>query len=348
LALLLAVREQTSSLASAGTAVAALGAGFAVAAPVHGRVLDRLGARRVLPLVTTVHAGALVLIAGSCVPVAALALVAGATTPPLSALMRAAWLDRVSDEDQRAFVLGVEAVAVEASFVLGPAAVSLLLLVAKPGTALVVLAAVTATGTLGFAAAAGDTTPPVPSGAGALGPLRSPGLRTLLAATAAFGAADGVAQIAVVGATGERLAGLLLTIAGAGSVGGGLLYVRRRHRDSVVDFSSAHLAMAAALVLAAAASPSDPWLAVVLLGHGVVGSPVPIANSRLLAHVTAQRQATEAGTWLVVAVVVGAAVGSGVGGWIVEQAGVPPALLVAAAAMASAGGIASARRATLR
>jgi predicted MFS family arabinose efflux permease len=338
-------------LASAGASAAALAVGFGLAAPVLGRVLDRLGARRVLPLVGTAHAGALVAVAGTEVSVAALAFVAGATTPPLSAVMRATWIARIHDEDSRAFVLGVEAVAVEASFVMGPGLVSLLLVAATPATALVVLAGVTATGALGFAAGAGagaGVVSPLPGRADALGPLRSPGTRTLLAATGAFGIADGITQLAVVGATGRHLAGVLLAAVAAASFGGGLVYVRWRRVDSALDFCTAHFAMAVALVLAAGASPSNLGLAGALVVQGLVGSPVPIANSRLLARVTERRHATEAGTWLVVAVVVGGAIGSAVGGWVVEHAGVAPALLTGAAALAGGGAIASARRASLR
>jgi predicted MFS family arabinose efflux permease len=271
------------------------------------------------------------------------ALCAGATTPPLPALMRATWIARLAHETERAFVLGVEAIAVEASFVLGPAVVSLLLVATTPAAALVVLSGVTAAGALGFATVS-CASPSEPAPPGLLGPLRSRGVRTLLATTVAFGVAEGIVPVAVVGATGERLAGVLLTTAALASVGGGLLYVRRRRGDSVRDFAGAHLAMATALVVAAAAGRSEAGVAVALFILGLVGSPVPITNSRLLARVTEPRHATEAGTWLVVAVVSGSAAGSVTGGWVVEHADAPPALLVGAAAMACGAGIAWGRR----
>ncbi len=178
-------------------------------------------------------------------------------------------------------MLGVEAVAVEASFVMGSGLVSLLLVAATPATALVVLAGVTATGALGVAAGAGaGAGAPLPGRADALGPMRSPGTRTLLAATGAFGIADGITQLAVVGATGRHLAGVLLAAVAAASFGGGLVYVRWRRVDSALDFCTAHFAMAVALVLAAGASPSNLGLAGALVVQGLVGSPVPIDNSR--------------------------------------------------------------------
>lgn len=348
LAVLLVARDRSGSVAGAGASVAALGIGFAVTTPVLGRLLDRLGVRRLLPVLCATHGAALIAIAGTGVRLPALALVAGATTPPLSAVLRAAWLGRLRDERSRTFVLGVEALVVEASFVLGPAAVSLLLLTATPATALVVLAGMTVVGGLGFTAPAGAAPAVVASGADVLGPLRSPGVRTLLAATAAFGIGEGVLQVAVVGAAGPQLAGVLLTTAAGASVAGGLLYVRRRHTDAARDFAAAHLAMAGGFVLVAVASGSDAALAAGLLVIGLAGSPVPITNSRLLALVSERRHATESATWLVVAVVVGGAIGSSAGGEVVERLGVPPALLVGATALTAGGAIAAARRASLR
>jgi hypothetical protein len=262
--------------------------------------------------------------------------------------MRATWIDRVVDEGERAFVLGVEAVAVEASFVLGPAAVSSLLVVATPSTALLVLAGAGVAGNLGFVAAATGAPTRAAAPVGALGPLRARGVRTLLAATVAFGVAEGIVPVAVVGAMDERLAGVLLTTAAGASAGGGLLYVRRPPGDAVLHFAAAHVAMGVTLVLAAVLSPSDAGLAVAVLVLGLAGAPVPVTNSRLLAGVTAPGHAAEAGTWLVVAVVTGSAVGSATAGWLVEHGGVPPALLVAAVVVAVGGAIAWRRRATLR
>lgn len=78
------VWSATGSYSEAGFAAGAFGAGPAVSAPVAGRALDRLGQRRVLPLLAAGFAGALVALvlanghlgAG---PVNALAAVAGLT-----------------------------------------------------------------------------------------------------------------------------------------------------------------------------------------------------------------------------------------------------------------------------
>ena len=86
----------TGSYSTAGLATGAFGIGSAISAPIAGRTLDRLGPRRVLPVLAVAFAAAL---AGLTVAadrldgtgLAVLALLAGLTRPPIEAGVRAAW-----------------------------------------------------------------------------------------------------------------------------------------------------------------------------------------------------------------------------------------------------------------
>jgi predicted MFS family arabinose efflux permease len=95
-AIVVLVRSATGSYSSAGFAAGAFGIGTAVSAPFAGRALDRLGQRRVLPLLAAGFSVALIVLAlasghlGGGVLVA-LAVVAGLTRPPLEAALRAMW-----------------------------------------------------------------------------------------------------------------------------------------------------------------------------------------------------------------------------------------------------------------
>ena len=60
LATILVVRGSTGSYAAAGVVSAALAAGIAISAPVCGRLVDRLGAPRVLVPLAAAHAAAIV------------------------------------------------------------------------------------------------------------------------------------------------------------------------------------------------------------------------------------------------------------------------------------------------
>lgn len=342
----MAVRDRSGSFADAGAAVAALGLGFATVAPVQARLLDRLGHRRVLPALAVVHVAAVIALDLGAGSPLALAFVAGAASPQISASMRGVWQRHVDDSDDRLFVLGIEAVAVEVTFLVAPAAVSLLLVAMEPAAAMVVLSGLTAVGSAAFAWSAPSVVAAVAS-PWSVGPLRSPGLRALVAATVAFGIADGIVQVAVPSASTEQGAGLLLTVIGVGTVGGGLLYTRTAGRDAVRDFAVAHVALAAALAATAVLTASTATLVVALLLVGLAASPVAIANSRLLARVTDHHHAIEAYAWLVVAVAAGGAVGAATGGWLVDHLDVTVPYVAASVAAAVGGGVAWAWRDSL-
>ena len=75
LAIVLYLREQTGSFAVAGGVSGALAFGSAIGAPVQGRLVDRIGARRVLLPIAVVHAislGAIVGLAELSAPTLAL------------------------------------------------------------------------------------------------------------------------------------------------------------------------------------------------------------------------------------------------------------------------------------
>ncbi|MFD0577714.1 MFS transporter [Dactylosporangium darangshiense] len=75
LALVLFVQESRGSFAAAGFVAGCFAVGTACGAPVTGRLVDRVGATRVLLVTAAVHAGALLAIAG--LPRVPLGVVAG-------------------------------------------------------------------------------------------------------------------------------------------------------------------------------------------------------------------------------------------------------------------------------
>lgn len=97
LALLLLVRLQTGSFATAGLVVGAFTLSSAAASPLLGILVDRVGARPLLVMVAVGQAGALpalVIAAQSGATLAILVVVAalaGALTPPISGCVRALW-----------------------------------------------------------------------------------------------------------------------------------------------------------------------------------------------------------------------------------------------------------------
>ena len=82
LAIVLYLREQTGSFAVAGAVSGTMAAGSAIGAPVQGRLVDRIGARRVLLPIAVVHAISL----GAIVGLAELSAPAGDVTAAITAV----------------------------------------------------------------------------------------------------------------------------------------------------------------------------------------------------------------------------------------------------------------------
>ena len=148
-------------------------------------------------------------------PLLACAIPFGVTYPPLFAATRALLTRMAGSEDLAATAFAFEAIVQEAFFITGPLLVALLVAVASPQAALAFVAVVTSVGTLAFAA-----TQRVASASGEAGPdqllgaLASPGVRTLLVVSAAFGLAFGTLEVTMPAFADER---------GSNAVGGVLL-----------------------------------------------------------------------------------------------------------------------------
>jgi MFS family permease len=104
LAIVLFLRQETGSYASAGIVSAAFALGGGAGAPLLGRLIDRFGQGRVLVPLALGHAAGLGAVVGLTLlgaPVAVLAVVAlaaGLSIPPISATMRPLWGPLLSRE----------------------------------------------------------------------------------------------------------------------------------------------------------------------------------------------------------------------------------------------------------
>jgi hypothetical protein len=358
LAILLLVQSSTGSFTSAGLTVAAFAGGSAVGGVAQARWIDRTRQTRALVASGTVHPLALVLLipaarAGALPVPLALGALAGAAAPQLSACMRALWIELLPEGPRRTVAFALEAVLVEAVFLVGPALVAGMLAFTRPAGVLLVVSAASATGTLGLAATGasrawrgrGARTSRPQARTRLAGPLSSPAIRLVVAAAVLFGIGDGVAQVAVtgfaVGQGSERLAGLLLTAMSAGSVAAGLLYGTRAWRGSwTARFAALNWLLGTALGLAALAirvGAGPVPVAAALLLAGLAVAPIATENSLLVDAAAPPGTVTEAFAWLVTAVVAGGAAGSALAGPLLDRFGAAPAMLLAAIAPIAAG-----------
>ena len=357
LAIVLFVHDRTGSFARAGAVSAAYGAAAGLGLPLLGRLVDRVGQTRVLAVVALLHGcatAALVALGLSGAPTGALAAagaVAGFTVPPISPCLRGIFADLLDGAETLRAALVLDAIVLELVFIGGPALTALLVAVASPAAALVVGAVVTVGGAWAFA-----WTPPSrawrgsgPAG-GLAGPLRSPGLRTLLISSVGLGFGLGTLEVALpafgVEEGSRSWGGVFIAALSAGSAAGGLWYgavappgVRRAYLVLGVVLSAG---------IALLALPGSA-LAMVLLAPvaGAALAPLTAAVNELTGEVAPEGTLTEAYAWAITAAVGGLAAGTAAAGVIIDEVGWREAILCGSAAGLMTAGVAYARRATL-
>ena len=361
LALVLYLVHERDSFAVAGLVDGAFGIGAAVGSPLQSRLIDRLGQRRVLlplAIVDVTATGALVALTESGAPTAALmacGLVGGFAIPNVGAALRTLWpelLRRREDLMPAAFAL--DSVAIELLFTAGPLIAAAVIALVSPIAALALSAVCTIAGVALFVVQppSRDWKPDERAGShGALGALRSGGVRTLMLATLPVGFCFGAIEISLPAFAQElgapEWAGVLLSVWALASAIGGLAYGARNWR---LPLDSVYLRLAALLPLGflpALAAPSVAAMALLIVPAGLLIAPLGAAGNQLIGQLAPAGAITEAYTWPVTAMIAGFAVGTAVGGALVE--GVDwQACFVAASATGVLGAlIAYSQRATL-
>lgn len=361
LALILYLRETTGSFAVAGIVAGGLAAGAGVGAPLQGRLVDRVGARRVLPPLAFAHAAALGAIVGlgelgAAAPLLLLfSFTAGVAIPPTSSVLRSMWPGLLKERTellQAAYAL--DSVLIELIFVVGPLLTGLIAALGSPAAALVVSAVSVVAGTLLFTSLPPSrAVEPIAAEhrAGLLGALSSPGVRSLVFTSIPAGIGLGMCEVALPAfshASGRaELAGVLLAIWSIGSAAGGLIYGALPRRPPL---NRVHLLVAVLLpvsLLPLAAAPSVAVMALLVIPAGMFIAPLLATRNELVGWVAPAGSRTEAYTWPVTAFVGGIAIGAALSGAIIEASGWRVSFLVAAGAAAVGAVVTVARRGTL-
>jgi predicted MFS family arabinose efflux permease len=349
-AIIVVARSVTGSYSAAGLAAGAFGAGTAVSAPLAGRALDRLGQRRVLPLLAAGFAAALTVIAvGSghlgASAVTAVAAVAGLARPPVEAALRAQWPRLVPRADLDA-AYSLDSTVQELIWIGGPLLLAVLLAAGRPQLPLLACAAAsiggTALYTLGLPASRDrDTAARAPS------PLRQARLRALLVPAACYGIAAGILNLALVAFAaahgGTSWVGVLIAVWGIGSLAGGLAYGSRDWRSRVEDRAMACLALFAVLLMLLVFAPGLIVLALLMIPLGVPLSPWLGSLSASVQRAVPAAASTEAFAWTFTVITVGMSAGSACGGLIIQIASTRAAFLAAGGAGLAGAGFGSLR-----
>ncbi|NEK84303.1 MFS transporter [Blastococcus saxobsidens] len=345
LALLLMVQQQTGSYAVAGLAAATLGIASAAMAPVLGRLADRRGPRRLLltqaalyPLLLAVLVAVVLGNAPDALVVAASGL-AGASTPLVSGTVRALWSR--TDPRTRPTAYALDATATELVFVVGPAMVAALAVLATPAWGLAVAGTLGAVGALGVARAARSWVPQVAPRTSLFSTVRAPGMPRVLVSGSALMLGFGALEVAIpafADSTGRPgISGLLLAVWALGSVAGGLWFGARVLSASLPR-QYRWLLFGVTIGLAPLAWVSSPWaLGVLLFLGGTAIAPTLTVQNSLVGSIAPVHATTEAFTWLSTMTVGASAVGAALGGALIESRfGVPGSLVLACLGAAGA------------
>ncbi|MDP9822739.1 MFS transporter [Nocardioides massiliensis] len=344
LGLVLLVEDATGSYGSAGVVSAAYVLGNAALAILSGRLIDRFGQGRVLPVMITISALSLggtvwAVQDGLGAPVPhLLAALSGATMPQIGSCVRARWVHLLGSDPKLHTAFSYEAVMDETVFITGPILVTVLATSVHPVAGIATAAACGLLG--GWALAAQRRTEPPTRASHRTGGPRTPMpwrlLAVLVGCSAMLGGVFGGAEVATVAFADEQgravWAGPLLGLWAAGSLLAGIAYGAITWRSgSLTRFRVA----AAALALSLLVLPFIGSLAVlapVLLLAGFAISPTLISLTALVAEQVPASRLTEGLAVVHAGMAAGIAPGAALVGTVIDNHGASTSYLVVCAA----------------
>ncbi|GGV42509.1 MFS transporter [Streptomyces griseoflavus] len=329
-AIVLFVRAEGGTYSTAGALAAVYGVANAVGQPVLGRLVDLRGQPRVQLPAAVLSALAMALFAfagiGQPAPAYAAVAAAGLFTPPLEGGLRALWSSVLPKEDHVHRAYAMDAVAQEVMFTVGPLLVTLCASLWSAGAALLVLNALGVLGALSVV-----VSPPsrawrsAPREAHWLGALRSPGLLALLGAFLAVGMALGSITVAAMTYAdahgGDRVYGWLMAGIGLGALIGGVAYGARQWAGEPARRLRVIVALLAVCYLPLMLMPDAVAMTVLAVVAGLFLAPAIACAFVLVDRHAPRGTVTEAFSWLVTTFTVGASLGTGLTGPVVEAGG---------------------------
>jgi MFS family permease len=343
LAILLLVRETTNSYAAAGLAVGAYTLANAVCAPIQGRLVDRFGQAWVLVPSACAQASllvGLVVAANAGAPGAVLVVLAGmagAFAPPIAPTVRALLRDVFRDPHVLDSAYALDAVLQEIIWTVGPLMVAVVIAVASPSVAVLLLGLIYVAGTSIFVAAPLARRSQRPRPAHDRGSaLASPALRSLLLPVAMMGISLGGIEVGLpslaLHAGSGPASGVLLAAWAVGSMVGGLWYGSRHWQAPLTDRYRTLLMLATVFSAPLIGARSIPEGVLFSLLAGLTTAPVFSCQYALVSRAVVPGTETEAFTWISAALISGLSAGTALGGAAIAAYGVSAPFVLATAA----------------
>ncbi|WP_231157836.1 MFS transporter [Streptomyces sp. CNZ748] len=330
IAVVLFVRAEGGTYSLAGALAAVYGVANAVGQPVLGRLVDLKGQPLVQLPAALLSAAAMAVFAfvgtGSLVVAYGAVALAGLFTPPLEGGLRALWSTVLPKEEHVHRAYAMDAVAQEVMFTVGPLLVTVCTSLWSAQAALLVLNVIGVLGALSVV-----VSPPsrawrsAPREAHWLGALRSPGLLALLGAFLAVGMALGSITVAAVTYAdengGDAVYGWLMAAIGLGALIGGMAYGARQWAGEPARRLQGIVALLALCYLPLMLTPGPVAMTLLTVVAGLFLAPAIACAFVLVDRHAPRGTVTEAFSWLVTTFTVGASLGTGVTGPVVEAGG---------------------------
>jgi len=338
LGLVLMVSSLYGSYGLAGALVAANVVAWAIGTAVLSNLVDRYGQRRVMYPAAIVSASALaltVVLALLQLPIWTLVapvIISGATGGSPGAMVRARWNYVLSDPDQLHTAFSLESTLDEVTYVVGPVVATALATGVHPVAGLVAPVVLLLVGAKLFYSQR-STEPPVPPRETASNrpahhrriALLIPGVPAIVAVNLLIGAMFGATDVAVVAAATSwdyrPASGIVLGMFSVASAAAGFYYGSRSWRSPLLGrFVVGVLAM---FLTATALLAANTVLLLTATGvlFGATVAPTLINGNSLIGQLVPRERLTEGLSWMGTGIGIGAAVGSSIGGQVIDYSG---------------------------
>lgn len=330
IAIVLFIRAEGGTYSLAGALAAVYGVSNAVGQPLLGRLVDLYGQPRIqLPsaVVSALGMAAFAFTGPDSLALAYIAVgVAGLFTPPLEGGLRALWPSVLGKEEQVHTAYAMDAIAQEVMFTVGPLLITGCVALWSEQAALLVVNAIGVLGALSVVLSKPSRAwRSAPREAHWLGALRAPGLLALLGAFLFIGMALGSITVAGVSYAdehgGDAVYGWLMAAIGLGALVGGSVYGARQWAGVPEKRLTVLVALLALCYWPLTLTPGAVAMTALAGVAGIFLAPALACAFIIVDRHAPRGTVTEAFSWLVTTFGVGASLGTGVAGPVVEWGG---------------------------
>jgi MFS family permease len=333
LSMVMFLRDSLGNFKLAGTVLGVYFFAMAVAAPVQGRIIDRIGP--MLPLKVTgigepIFFGLFIAAVWTGWPISviiALTIAMGIFSPPITTLTRTLWRHRFDSDDDRRMAFSVDSVLMEINFTLGPAFIGVLLAFTNPRVAVIAAWVGLSVSIIAFMRSPALKYWKQEDNVERhfMGPLTDPKLVLLFVIVLGLTTACGLLEVGypayATWLVMPAFAGGLLALNSLGSAVGGALFGAMKWRMSLERQFALLLAVFGTLMflhLAVDAREHAILFALVAFIAGAAISPAFASQALMISRLAPAKYATEAFTWSGTFIVTGLGAGMALGGALSE------------------------------